>query len=345
MLIGSLWQKAINEKNIFYTAMLIIAFLDLSFDIMCFCHFFWFKSYWLTGSTNWVGMNLLLANRGSMFTMSLASDICAVFLTLERYLAVAKPHFHKKLSENHKKSTNRVVIMCIVLISATRSHFFYEKKVVNGNGSIYFYTATELVSSKYLEALSMTSDVVLPFILLVVMIFLSTSFRLAVMKRQKKKIHVISVAAISSNSHVTGQVTAQVTSRLTSHPPSKMTSQATDHMTSQSQKAAEDLRSILILTLSLDFLFILNQFGYCVYFIAETMLKANQISYESDYSNLAGYVKISRFDYYSAYMSDILEVVSHSFNFLLYICLSKSMRKDFYAFMKMFIKKNINFLK
>lgn len=347
LLICSLWRKAVAQKNSFYIFMLVIAFIDLIFNLMCMLHHSFYKIYKLTGHPSYFVMYYLLANKGVMFYTSCASDLCAVLLTLERYIGIAKAHFHRNLIESHKNLLKVVVSLAVIVVSAPRFHYVMDIKIT-ASGSLYYFTPSEFGSTTFVVTLITISDVVLPIVLLAVMLVVSTLFRVAVMKRRKKQMERMKITANrpaqpvlagQSNSEMTHVAAAQApASRRVSQivpldavaPPPPVQRATTQQ---PAEAANHDLMSIVVLTLSLDALFILNQIGYCAYFAAETVLADYQITYESTHSELATKVVFIQLEAYADLVSNLAEVISHSANFLLYMCLSGSLRQEFRAFL------------
>lgn len=110
---------------------------------------------------------------------------------------------------------------------------------------------------------------------------------------------------------------------------------------SKAMESNNDLQSVMVLTLSLDALFLLNQLGYCFYFIVETMLSNNEIFYSSNHEEIAMRIFLIRFEAYMDAMSSMAEVFFHCLNFALYVSLSKSMRQEFHAFVMRFCRCSV----
>src|SRR4051794_31715431 len=83
--ICSLYKKVKTERNMFFIFMMLIAALDLLFNVFFMC-------VRLSDKTSWghiIGYTLA-------FSISLAADLCALTLTIERCIALRWPH--KQLS-------------------------------------------------------------------------------------------------------------------------------------------------------------------------------------------------------------------------------------------------------
>lgn len=335
LLIGSLWRKAKIEKNNFYISMLVVAFLDLVFNFFCFLHSVWYRMYKVVGCSSSVAMYFLLANRGLTYTLGLASDIYAVLLTFDRFLSIVKPQIHKKLLENPKKFQKVIIIFFVGLLSCTRFHYSLDKKIIS-TGSKYFYTPSEFGSTTFVTSLTTVGDVVLPFVLLIIMIILSTLFRLAVLNRQKKKNKV--ATKINTAENVRGVNNSCMTEPCNQTDQNQRLEIAPVEIAPQQPSQTvkvnvnQELRSIMVLTLCLDMLFILNQLACCCYFVVQSFLSAQHIFFDSSYEKVVALVVLIRANAYADSISTVVEVLSHILIFPLYMSLSKSMRKEFRSF-------------
>lgn len=330
LLIGTLWRKTFVEKNTFYRAMMVVSVFDLAFNLlglpMNICH----RTFRISGSTSHDAMRILILIRGLNFVVGLASDICTVILTLERYLAVDKPQLHKTLLDNQQRLVRVCCILAVFVVSMTRIHFCMDLSV-DMIGSTNVYIKSDFGTTPFVVGLTILSDSVLPILLLIAMAVLSSLFRNAVSKRQRRKPEKVVVASISHE--VTETILRPPDTQAHDQPPAAaiVLPPAT---TPRTADVGRDLRSVLVLTLSLDALFMLNQAGYCVYTAAEFLLAKNHITYDSSYEEVAGWISANRFENYANIITSVVECASHAVNFPLYIALSSSMRKEFVGFLR-----------
>ena len=127
--------------------------------------------------------------RSIAFAALLASDICALCLTVERYLAIVKPEFYRNLSTSLKRRIWSAVMIAALVISATRMHYAMAIGV-EAAGDGYVYTVSQLGSTQFVVGLALFSDTIFPMALFLVMSALSTKFRMAVVKRFRMKTNI-----------------------------------------------------------------------------------------------------------------------------------------------------------
>lgn len=213
--ICALHRKFKTERSTFFVSMMLIAIFDLIFNIL----FMIFSL--MTDETSW----LYIFSGAFVFTISLASDLCALALTIDRYVALRWPH--KKVSATRKTSIKVGLIVVITVISSLRTaygirltvtHYFPPWVLLKwDNIEIYFYTF---------------SDMILPFLLMPVMLTFSVLIIFATQKRRRGKVRNFGTAAT--------QNTRQL-----------------------EREKREKMKSIMYLTLMLDAFFLVNQIGYC----------------------------------------------------------------------------------
>lgn len=310
LLIGSVWRKAIKEKNDFYIAMLIIAIIDLIFNLLSLAYSIWYRPYQIDGSTNFVSIWILIFVRGLQYTFSLASDICTIAVTFERYLSISNIPLHKLIFTIRRKITCRVLGSLIFLVSIIRMHSSFSKKL-ESSGKIYFIADSDFSKTKFYNILSIFSDVVIPFVLLCTMVVVSSLFRKAILKvwkKKKEKSQKRNAVAPTSPIDTTNPICAE----------------AQNH----------DFRSMIILTVALDALFILNQIGYFCFYVGELFLAKNEISYESNSEEIMELIWYNQWENYADLASTVAECLARALNFPLFLLFSETMRKEFREFVR-----------
>lgn len=341
LLIITLYRKAFTEKISFYKIMITISILDFVF---CFLDTFYnafYRGFKLYGSSSHGAMWLMLVFRGLVYSFSLASDMCTVALTLERYLAVTKPQLHKNLSEK-RRVVQPFFGLAITILTSTRIHYSLEK-TVQKRGSIYYYANSDLGATPFVIGLATFSDAVMPVLLLVSVTGLSILFLVSVIRRQKKKQakhsevkRTVHPVLPSSLGHPEGGTVAPNLPNLPAiaWPPKK------DHkkhwkVGKDKLRQTRELKSMVTLTLALDALFLFNQLGYCVYLIFHQLeVHAEPISFDSTYDEISHWVLITRMATITDAFCVYCELLAHGLHFPLYLALSKSTRTEFLEVIK-----------
>lgn len=307
----TLWANLIKQKNSFFIMMFTISVLDSLFNITYIVH-------------KWGDTLTFAVVGGITFSVSLASDLCAFLLTLEKYAALCWPEQMRNISERRKRKLRAAVAALIPFISFMRLQY------IGGDleDTEYF---TESVrpswwSTTYL-VIAVMCDMILPFILSISMGFLSCRIISVVVSRYRSRAKVGAAATVASAAGVSsrnidagsnlGPVDEPVTQG--AHLFEKLPANTITIQKSQQEK--EKVTSAVSQVLILDAFFMLNQLGYCgtaLFVIYREVCEDRRMGEE-----------LLQMSYFA---SDTIECVSHAFNFYFYVRFSKTLRTDFLAF-------------
>lgn len=86
-----LWRKAIIGKESFYLWMFIIGVLDLLFNLLYLIVAFCITEFSHQVQFSYAAMKMATVLVSLFSSLSLASDVCALILTVERYLVICHP--------------------------------------------------------------------------------------------------------------------------------------------------------------------------------------------------------------------------------------------------------------
>lgn len=317
LIIISLTRKVITEKKVFFILMIAVAILDLFFN----CTFLFIRCSPLTYTSAVV--------HAFVFSASLASDLCALALTAERYLALCWPQTMQNLSPRIAKLMRVTVALLIVVVSSVRAQYMVEDLNALEPLSESFKREWEPI---YM-ALSIFGDMVLPVVLTLTMIFFSVKIIIVVVRRQRSRVKVGPEAvsrlrapvamptAVSFVSHGNrrasrnaGKKHQNVAALGNFHDDPEFGAASHGH----GSKKADDINSVVSLVLVLDLFFILNQFGYMFYAVSEVIqAHCYGCKAELDLYNTAMFV------------SDCLECMSRSLHFYFYVKFSQLLRQEF----------------
>lgn len=305
----------VTEKKVFFIIMIIMAVLDLLFN----CTFTYIRCAPLSLTVAIV--------HAFVFSFSLASDLCALGLTLERYMALCWPRTMQNLSARTARISRITGAIVVSTVSLVRAQYTVEDLEVLQPFSPTFKQWWEPIY----VALSVFGDMVLPVLLTVSMVFFSVGIIVVVVRRQRIRAKV-SAAAPSRQSIA---VPAQVAVGIRPHSPRFLTPRKLSHMdqgaqafeddpecgnSRQNLKKPDDSSSVVSLVLILDFFFILNQLGYCFYAASEV------------YKGVCNDCQESKELYVLAtFVSDVLECMSRSLHFYFYLKFSHLLRGEFLA--------------
>lgn len=326
--IGSVWRKTFKEKNNFFTLMLIIACLDLFFA----CCYPYIRCGEQTKTKS--------VFFGLVFSASLASDLSALALTIERCLALCWPQKMQNLSWKVSSTIRVIAALAVSLVSLVRMGYILDDFV------IYDYLPPEIVpeANAISRGLSIFGDMLLPFILSIVMSIFSCKILKVVIKRHraKTKVKPITNLAGPSNSNGLAAVNSQNSKEGTNtrlflaHKSKPMKGQIflLNSLFSANQKEPigtpvgdnqktkiDTTASVVSLVLILDLFFSLNQSGYCALVVAKLI---------RDSCNKCPLgVELYRT---TIFVSDFVELLSRSVNFYFYVVFSTILRQEFLLF-------------
>lgn len=307
----SLWRKVVSEKNVFYISMTTVAILDLFFN----CTFIYVKC----GQPTYPKA----ISTGFVYSASLASDLCALALTAERYTVLCWPQITQNLSGKTAKSVRAAVALVICIVSLIRLQYMVDELDEVEPFSEGFKDWWQPIET----ALLIFSDLVLPVLLVVSMVFFSAKIVIVVVKRRRKRVkvhpdpHGMSIrlchvrtmtsypdlwAAKQRHTNVVGLIS-----------PTDPEFASSIYQT-QMAKKSDDASSTISLVMILDVFFILNQIGYCFCTVSDVWKQScGECPFGIDLTLMAEFV------------SDFLECVSRSLHFYFYVRFSQSLRREF----------------
>lgn len=170
---GSLWRKITVDKNIFFSIMLIIACLDLLFN----CGYLYIR-----GSNPPKSLTKYIFI-GLTYSTSLAADLCALALTIERYLALSWPEMMRNLSAKNAKFIRGTAAFVISVISVIRMYYVLFYLEYSSGFPPDSLTVTWISAVR--AGVVMSIDMVLPIILTASMCFFSFKIVRVVVNRRK----------------------------------------------------------------------------------------------------------------------------------------------------------------
>lgn len=292
------WRKAYKKRKSFYIWMIFIALFDFAFCVLCPPVF---VGYW----TGFTGGNVYRYSKSTMqamqilygllFAYSLTSDLCTLGLTIERFFGICRPIENANLSTFKRSCWTylgcSIALIC-VMARFVRYAFQIMPDVDPSDPTMYKYQNTRLSQTVFFTALSQFTDLLLPFLLLIPMVYLSFRIGMAVMKRRQAR---------------------------------RRGSLETQQQLKSQQRSAAMLRLLVILVL----LFVLNQIGYVLYAISYACVNIKTIEYSNSYEDLMEYINYNLFFGSAMIVCNTAECLSRSLNFYLYYCFSESSRKQF----------------
>lgn len=323
--ICTIWKKLTSEKSGFFILMFLVASLDLIFS----------TAYMVFKWANPESVIFILCE-GLAYSASLAADLCTLTLTTQRYIALKWPH--KKISDRSKVAIQTFTVFGIFLLSITRFQYTFDEPATSlyipawfvdyYNSNVYIYVGT-------------LSNIILPFVLLILMVFFSVHIVLVVLNQHRSnkvspQLELVrresSALPPIEQSERRGSVfsttlspSTQIQSlfdRRSRHSVVSTLSVVERIQLEQRLAKKEQAESAISLILFLDALFILNQLGYCIYTVATIFRSYNP---ESDIAHA--------WESGSDIASDMIECVSHSLNFYFYVKFSKMMKDEFKDFL------------
>lgn len=299
----TLWKKLRTEKSLFFILMFIVAVCDLLFGI-AFLIFIW------SDHDTWS----YAISYGTVFTLSLGSDLCCLILTAERSFALCWPH--KNLSTRLASNLRIFVAVLAIFISITRTRCFFDTSVVQNSMPAKFMMHWPAITVYW----RMFSDAILPFILIILMAIFSGLTLIIVIKRRRSKNKIGGTQARASGtvSAIADQVPNQGEAIFTRQPPPDILAGQANQ---QKQEKMDKINATISLILILDAFFMINQLGYCLVTIINVSL-ANYGEEKYNFPFVMG----------SYFAADLAEISAHSFNFICYIQFSKLIRQEFLAF-------------
>lgn len=183
---------------------------------------------------------------GCVYAFSLAADLCTLALTIERFFVICRP---LGAQSNRKTELTLAYIFGTIGLSIIRlvEYTFMNKTILDpsSSGTGYISIANDNARQRrWHTILVFISDVILPFILLMCMLYLAVRICLVIIKRRYSHVH--------------------------------------GHASSQQQLHMHEESSAMVrLPFILVALFMCNQLGYCLYAAATVTLRQSTISFNS----------------------------------------------------------------
>lgn len=284
--------------------MAIIAVLDLVYN----CSFLYIRCWPLTYPR--------AIFKGITFTCSLASDLCALALTTERYLVLCWPQQMRNMSPTVTRIVRGLGGLVVTVISMCRM----QHAIVDMEKIKPFPPEVKALWEPAHVGVSIFSDMILPFILMVLMIGLSGKIIHVVVKRKRNRVKVIPEGSTGgtrfTSVHKGGVEDDGLEEGGAGGGPS-----AQKAAKGGAKNQADDGSSVISLVLVLDFFFILNQVGYNFFAVADVI------------DTMCEKCEAGEKLYYDAtFQSDFVECLSRALHFYFYMAFSRLLRKEFLAF-------------
>lgn len=166
----SLWKRFRTEKQTFFVLMFVVSILDLTFNVLYLVN-------------KWGPRLIAVITMGPVYSVSLASDLCVLTLTVERYLGLCWPALMLNLSSGKKKLIRIIGCSTIVCISSIRMQYIGDAMNTDGLIPDNFLPYWETL---YM-VLSIICDMILPFLFVLIILILSCKIIGVVVRRQKSR--------------------------------------------------------------------------------------------------------------------------------------------------------------
>lgn len=295
-----LWRKAFKKRKRFYVWMILIAFLDLLFCTLYIPDAIsWGELFESTYKYNYIGTEACCILEGVIYGASLASDLCALALTIERFLAICRPTMTSGFNRKLFLIVSITMIICFSFLRFMR-YAFDSHAVENGPDDkgvmTYSWENTQISRQSWFISLVFLTDILLPFILLICMSYLSLRIAISVVGRQ--------------HSHAFDSASPQ-----------------------QILQLQRDSAAMLKLMFILIFLFVFTQLVYCLYAISIIVKRRIDITFDSTAAEIRAFANADIFYNAANLLSYIVETLARSVNFYFYLCFSKSIRKQVKKFL------------
>lgn len=296
----ALWRKAIKERERFFIWMLIIAGLDLSFCISYVPAVLpWgvlFPSPFLYSYT-WT--NIAITMEGCVYAFSMGADLCTLALTIERFVIICRP------TTQTGPSTSLTILggLGITGLSIIRfiRYTFRTKVTVDPSYNETVYTTVDnysITQSNWYITLVFISDIILPFILLISMLYFAARVGITIAKRRHSRVH----------------------------------ENASTQLQQQLQKESSAMTKLLFVLVSL---FVCNQLAYCLYAASIIVLGQSSVSFRSTLSDLRAHISCILFRTSAGSIGYIAECIARSTTFFFYYAFSGSIRREFRLFCRL----------
>lgn len=282
-------SKSKMLRNEFYISLLVVAMFDLIFDLLKF-------SRWLVQKlcpTCKVGILFYNYASGVAYSCSLMSDMITLALTIERYLALAAPIFHKNLTPTKKRMAWGVALLVSAMTACTRMHYSFDTVA---------FSSADTRKQLWFRAVSYFSDNVVPFLLTAVTLFLVAGIAKVLHKRKAQR---------------------KTRVKPDSQDPKAIQEQA------RLRRQERDMAKTMSLLAALLIMYFMNQLGYMLYATGVLLTAEQNLTYWSTYEEITIYSMVNDFYLIANYISSPMEVYSRSLVFYIYILFSQSFRNDF----------------
>lgn len=290
----ALWRRSFVRKERFYRWMFTISVIDFFYNLLL-------VSYALGNGSRFPNLRsyryfntkILSTLEGIFGACSVASDLCTLFLTIERLWVL-----WKRTEKNIRKLFTLIEILIIIaLAGACCLVFEAQYKVIKiGNDTDGFTKYSwdfndDVIQSKWWNALVLVSCTISPCLLLFSMIFLSIEIGIIAFKRRKSPIFE-------------------------------------NASTQQQQEIRKQSSAVIKLCFALSFLYVLCQVGYCVSAIATVMDNQHDYKFTSTYFDLEYILRTIHFSLISNTLMAAFECFSKSMNFFIYFLCTVSFREE-----------------
>lgn len=293
---ASVWRKATVEKERFYIYMLIIAFLDLIFNLGCVPISLNYGSLFPNVYRHsYVASVFNRAVTAVTYGCSLGADLTTLMLTFERFLAICYP---TTVGYRMNKALTVTAVFVITMGGGTRLFangvaFKPVESIPEPDGRMtYSYAFTEISQTAWFTWLYFFHNTILPFVLFFVTVYCSARIACVVIGRRHSRVH---------------------------------------ESTSRQQQEAIHRQSTAMLRLLciLVVLFFCNQTGYCIEAIMAYVTNNTPLKYDSDLTEVDFYVMTKNLTWVTVLFYTVMECWARSLNFYLYYALSTSVREEF----------------
>lgn len=296
------YRKAFFVKERFYVWMFLIALFDLLFSLILILEGLGFNALFPNPYRyNYLASKIILCIfTGIVFGFSISTDVMTLILTIERYFLLCHP---PGLSDNKRKKLYYFSIIFIIFCFLLRFIRFgfvgeiVEIKKDENNFSVYSSAENEWSKQEWFQIWIYISEILLPVLLLLAMIYFSARIGWKIFKRHK------SIAF-------------------------------SDALPEQQQNLQNQSKSMLRLLSILVFLFILNQ-GTCFLYALSIPLEKDLetvIDFNSTYEEIRYAMNLECYFIFSTCINVFAEILARSMNFYLYYAFTGSIREEFRRF-------------
>lgn len=296
--IFAVWRKTFKAKERFYAWMFAVAVNELLFNVLYifvalrFGYLFenvYKYSYWAT--------KVMCIMAGIVYAFSLSADLCTLVLTVDRFIVICKPTKFPKLV-NKKLLYSLTIIGFITCVPMRLIRYAFEY-TASESGIDYTghmtYTQSIIDPSAAYNRLVFVVDILLPFILLIIMVYFSTQIAYVIIRRKRSKVH--------------------------------------DNASTRQRNVQEQSKATLRLLVILVLLFVCNQFGYCLWAVTSLVARDEDPLYSISLTDFAALADANFYLWVCTMPNYICESCARALHFFFYYAFSASIRREFKKFM------------